>query len=147
MVSLIQCIYSSVAVNNFREDDLPGLLSKARNANVARGITGMLVYINGNFLQVIEGAEAAVDELLAKIMKDSRHKRTLVMVREPITTRSFADWSMGFQALLLADVEALIGENDFFDSGSCVDGMNAGIVKTIFKSFRQVQSESAGIKH
>jgi hypothetical protein len=50
---------------------------------------------------------------------------------------------MGFQALLPADVEALIGENDFFDSGSCLDAMDAGLVKSILTSFRQVQIESA----
>ena len=143
MTSLIHCIYSSVASADFREDDLPELLKKSRNANAAVGITGMLAYINGNFLQIIEGTETSIDHLLATISKDPRHKRIFVFVREPIATRSFYDWSMGFQALLPADVEALIGENDFFDSGSCLDAMDAGLVKSILTSFRQVQIESA----
>jgi hypothetical protein len=144
MTSLIHYIYSSAASNKFREDDLPELLKKAQSANEGLGITGMLVYINGNFLQVIEGAEASVDELFAKISKDPRHKRIFVIVREPVTSRSFGDWSMGYEALLLADVETLIGENDFFDSGSCVDAMDAGIAKTILASFRQVQRSGPG---
>ena len=142
MTSLSRCIYSSVASSIFREEDLPELLKKARVANAALGITGMLVYVNGNFLQVIEGTEASIDALFAKISKDPRHKRMLVIVREPIMTRSFPDWSMGFEALLPADVETLIGENDFFDSGTCLAAMDAGIVKTILTSFRQAQTES-----
>ena len=143
MTSLIRCIYSSVASASFREDDLPALLAKTRAANSRRGVTGMLAYINGNFLQVIEGAEAAIDEVLTKISADTRHNRILVLVREPITERSFSDWSMGFEALLPADVEVLIGENDFFDAGSCVDALDAGIVKSVLLSFRKAQTESA----
>jgi hypothetical protein len=140
MTSLIRCIYSSVASADFSEEDLPGLLTHARSANAARGVTGMLVYINGHFLQVLEGEESVVDELIDKIGLDPRHKRVFVIVRESIESRSFADWSMGFEALIPADVDALVGENDFFDSGSCVDAMDAGIVKDILQSFRRTQT-------
>jgi hypothetical protein len=143
MSSLIRCIYSSVASANFREEDLPALLTTARTANAARGVTGMLAYINGNFLQVIEGTEESIDELYTKISADPRHRRISVLVREPITTRSFADWSMGFEALLPADLQTLIGENDFFDSGSCVDALDPGVVKSVLLSFRKAQTETA----
>ena len=143
MTGLIRCIYSSVASDHFDEGDLPALLKHVRTANAAIGVTGMLAYINGNFLQVIEGSEASIDALFAKISKDDRHKRVFVIVREPIATRTFADWSMGFEALLPADVESLVGENDFFDSASCLDAMDPGIVKAILTSFRQVQTERA----
>jgi hypothetical protein len=104
----------------------------------------MLAYSNGNFLQVIEGEEATVDTLFNKISLDPRHKRVFVIVKEPITSRSFGDWSMGFEALLPADVDDLIGENDFFDAGSCVNAMDAGTVKTILTAFRQGQTFAAG---
>jgi hypothetical protein len=64
---LIQCIYSSVASSTFSEDELPELLAAARRANTKRGVTGMLAYINGNFLQVIEGDDAVIDGLFNKI--------------------------------------------------------------------------------
>ena len=143
MTELIRCIYSSIASSNFSEEDLPDLLRKSRIANAAIGVTGMLAYINGNFLQVIEGTDESIDTLLAKINKDARHKRVFVILREAISSRLFAEWSMGFEALLPADVEALVGENDFFDSGSCMDAMDAGVVKTILTSFRKVQTERA----
>ena len=143
MPPLIRCIYSSVARASFSEDQIPALLSHARTANAARGVTGMLAYIGGNFLQVIEGTEEAIDELLTKISDDPRHKRLLILVREPIKVRSFVDWSMGFEALLPADVEPLIGENDFFDSGTCMDALDPGLVKTILFAFRKAQTEPA----
>ena len=143
MPSLIRCIYSSVASSKFSESDLPALLTGARMANAARGVTGMLAYINGNFLQVIEGAEESINELLAKIRADPRHQRILVLARESISARSFADWSMGFEALLPAEIETLVGENDFFDVGSCMDALDPGLVKAILLSFRQVQTEFA----
>ena len=143
MSSLFRCIYSSIASARFHEDDLPVLLTKARLANAERGVTGMLAYINGNFLQVIEGEESSIDALFAKISADERHKRILVLAREPIAKRSFADWSMGFETLLPADMEVLIGENDFFDSGSCVDALDPGVVKSVLLSFRKAQTESA----
>jgi hypothetical protein len=47
---------------------------------------------------------------------------------------------MGFEALLPSDLGTLVGENDFFDSGSCVSSLDPGIVKTILSSFRQTQA-------
>ena len=140
---LIQCIYSSVVSNTFREEELPGLLAAARTANAKRNVTGMLAYINGNFLQVIEGEEGVVDSLFKKLEVDPRHKRVLLLARERIAVRSFSDWSMAFEALLPSDVGTLVGENDFFDSGSCVSALDPGIVKTILSSFRNAQTERA----
>ena len=140
MSSLIQCIYSSVASSIFSEDDLPELLAAARRANAKRHVTGMLAYINGNFLQVIEGDDDVIDGLFNKIKGDPRHKRVLLLAREPITARYFSDWSMGFEALLPSEVGPLVGENDFFESGSCVSSLNPSIVKTILSSFRQIQA-------
>lgn len=139
MSSLIQCVYSSIASFSFSESELPTLLTAAQEANAKRGVTGMLTYVNGIFLQVLEGEEETVDLLVAKISADPRHKRILVLVREPIDRRSFGDWSMGFEALLPAPLEALIGENDFFDASSCVDALDAGVVKSILMSFREAQ--------
>ena len=119
---------------------MPGLLAAARIANSKRGVTGMLAYIKGNFLQVIEGDDLVVDSLLDKIKGDPGHKRVFLLARDPITARYFADWSMGFEALLPSDVGTLVGENDFFESGSCVSSLDPSIVKTILSSFRRTQA-------
>ena len=84
MGALIQCVYSSSATARFRESELPDLLAKSRIANSARGITGMLVYINGHFLQVIEGQADVIDSLLLTLKRDPG---------TPVFTRSFASLS------------------------------------------------------
>jgi len=140
MGSLIHSIYSSVATHQFNEDDIPKLLDHARAANAKRDISGMLVYINGNFLQILEGDAQVVDPLVARIQRDDRHKRMSLLIRERITDRNFNDWSMGFQTLLPADVGELVGENDFFESANCLSALDPGLVKAVLLSFHRAQT-------
>ena len=93
---MIQVIYASAATEAFTTDALKHLLAKARARNTLHGITGMLVHHEGSFLQILEGPEAAVDQVMQSICRDSRHQRTRVLHRGVIQTREFDTWSMGF---------------------------------------------------
>ena len=73
MVPMIQLIYASSATIHFTLDKLEEMLSAGRARNKARGITGMIVYHQGRFLQILEGEEHVVDALFEKILIDSRH--------------------------------------------------------------------------
>jgi hypothetical protein len=64
--------------------------------NSARGVTGVLLYQSGSFMQVLEGEPAIVEQIFAKIQRDPRHRDVLVLLRGNIETRNFGDWSMGF---------------------------------------------------
>jgi hypothetical protein len=66
----------------------------------------MLLYLNGSFMQVLEGEEAAVDETYSRIRQDPRHAGCIVIDRWPIEKRSFSQWSMGFKCLQASDVVA-----------------------------------------
>jgi hypothetical protein len=57
----------------------------------------MLLYRDGNFLQVLEGPASAVDTLVDKIKRDSRHHGLILMSRRGIEERQFADWQMAFR--------------------------------------------------
>lgn len=72
------------------------LLELARERNTAAGISGMLLYHNKSFLQVLEGPREQVDALFTKIEKDPRHKNCLVLFRNEIPEKEFENWSMGF---------------------------------------------------
>lgn len=88
--------YSSFATIEFCDADLGNLLMDARERNERLDITGALLYRNGRFVQVLEGAEEAVRECFATIVADTRH--TIHMVSErPITVRRFDTWTMGYQ--------------------------------------------------
>jgi hypothetical protein len=96
---LIQLIYVSSAVRLLSEDELLELLAQARETNRHRNITGMLLYGEGNFLQVLEGEAADVDAVYATIQQDPRHHHLLLIEREPIAARNFSEWSMGFHRM------------------------------------------------
>jgi len=91
--------YVSVATTPFSENDLVALLKKSREYNAARGITGLLLYNESNWLQLLEGPKEAVLSLLDKIRSDSRHHGLIVVLQEEHDGREFADWAMGFQKL------------------------------------------------
>ena len=91
--------YVSVATRLFPDDELTELLKKSRENNLAQGITGLLLYNDSNFLQILEGSKEAVLSLLDKIRSDPRHHGLIVVLREEHPRREFADWAMGFEKL------------------------------------------------
>ncbi len=74
--------------------DLKAIEAKAKMMNPEFGITGVLFYNDGNFLQVIEGDEADLRRLMKNIEGDSRHSNVQVLVDTPIKARGFGDWNM-----------------------------------------------------
>ncbi len=83
---------------------LDGILQSARRNNQALGITGLLLYIDGGFLQVLEGEEEAVHRIYTRIRADNRHWETRLMLDRE-APRAFGDWSMGFEHLTGDDPE------------------------------------------
>lgn len=96
---LIQLGYVSTATAVMQRADLIRLLRTSRDLNQRNGVTGLLLYHGGHFMQVIEGEEGAVRETFGRILRDSRHRDIAVLFEEPIGARFFADWTMGFQQL------------------------------------------------
>lgn len=137
MGKTIHCIYASTAAHNFDERDLPHLLEKSRSNNAVLGITGMLLYIEGNFFQVLEGDEAMVGPVFDRICRDARHGRVTLIIREPIFQRDFPDWTMGYARANLSDVQAHLGENDFFTSATCLEQMGPGRARKLLSAFGQ----------
>jgi len=93
---MFQLAYASAATAPFTPEFLQLLLARARDANAAHGVTGMLLYHSGSFLQVLEGPQGAVERTFASIQRDLRHHRIKVLLRKSVDCREFADWSMGF---------------------------------------------------
>ncbi|MCA0202395.1 MAG: BLUF domain-containing protein [Proteobacteria bacterium] len=97
MPSLYNLIYVSQARHGLGETHLGGILDISRARNSRLGISGLLLYAGGRFIQVLEGGREAVEAVYASIEKDIRHDGVTALVREPIAARSFPDWSMGFE--------------------------------------------------
>jgi len=96
---LVRLLYASRAV-----DTSPGaieaILAQSRQYNPTCGITGILCYGGGIFLQAIEGGRMAVSELYGHIQKDQRHKDVALLHFEEISERRFGGWTMGQVNLL-----------------------------------------------
>jgi hypothetical protein len=86
-------------LREFSVSELADLLGQSRLRNAACGVTGLLVYAGGNFMQVLEGPEAAVEQTFARIQGDSRHKGLIVLLRCKVSDRYFAQWSMAFERI------------------------------------------------
>jgi hypothetical protein len=92
-----QIVYTSSAKQEFSAADLKKLLVAGRMRNKVVGVTGMLVFHDGAFLQALEGEKRAVNEIFARIQNDPRHGDLVVLHRGPgPEQRVFGEWSMGF---------------------------------------------------
>lgn len=87
-------MYVSTAVADFSDDELTLLAEGAATRNTEKGITGILLYKGGSFLQVIEGPVRAMDELIGKINADDRHTFIEVLLNERASRRYFHNWEM-----------------------------------------------------
>lgn len=76
--------------------DLESLLVRARDFNCETGVTGVLVYREGMFLQCFEGEVAAMEATYARIRASSQHHGIVELLHAPMAERSFADWRMAF---------------------------------------------------
>jgi hypothetical protein len=108
-------IYASAAVKLFSEEELVELLAKSRANNAPLGVTGMLLYRDGNFMQALEGEESSVRDLFEKISRDARHKSVSIIHEASVDERQFPDWSMGFRDLNSPDVLSLPGYSEFLN--------------------------------
>jgi hypothetical protein len=113
--ALLSLVYASRAVVGFGLDDLDDLLAHARSANARAGVTGLLLFRDHRFLQLLEGPATAVREKMAYIAEDPRHDQVTVLLEEHVPARQFPDWSMGYAAETTLQRAAVPGHRTTFD--------------------------------
>ncbi|MEY3379481.1 MAG: BLUF domain-containing protein [Hylemonella sp.] len=91
---LVRLLYASRAVDT-SPASIETILSQSRQYNPIYGITGILCYGGGIFLQAIEGGRDAVSELYGQIQADPRHTHVVLLHYEEISERRFSSWTMG----------------------------------------------------
>ena len=92
-------VYSSTAVNPFSDKELEQLLQAARIKNQRLGITGILVFADDTFFQVLEGYERPLKKLYAQIQNDSRHYNIMQLVGCSLDKRKYKDWTMKYRKI------------------------------------------------
>jgi hypothetical protein len=140
-MALVHLIYVSSARAEPGADELGHLLDSAARHNAAQAVTGMLLYFSGNFMQVLEGEDAAVDETYSRIVLDQRHASVIVLDRAAIKTRTFGHWHMGFRRVEAADAAAHPAYAPFFnaDSDAADIGARDGFALEMLKVFARNQ--------
>ena len=93
---MFRLIYRSTATQAMSAEEIALLLTNARRRNAVEGITGLLLYHNRQFLQVIEGNQNAVRECFDRVSSDTRHRGIRVLSEKPANTRAFTKWFMGY---------------------------------------------------
>ena len=129
---LIYIVYVSAATRSFSDDDLAALLASFRQNNVHMGITGMLLYCDGQFIQVLEGPRAIVERLYDRIEQDPRHSTVLKLLEQPIKERCFPEWSMGFHTFSASELVQVEGYHSFKESLNTKGQVSASQARVIF---------------
>ncbi|MDD2843681.1 MAG: BLUF domain-containing protein [Rhodoferax sp.] len=91
---LVRLLYASRAVDT-SSDTIESILHQSRDHNPSTGVTGVLCYGGGIFLQALEGGRMAISALYGHIQRDSRHKDVVLLQYEEISERRFSGWTMG----------------------------------------------------
>ncbi|MGZ2371529.1 BLUF domain-containing protein [Ancylomarina sp. YFZ004] len=139
MADLIHIVYLSYSEKELSESELNGFLATIRRKNEIQNITGLLLYNDEAFIQVIEGKKDTILNLFDIISNDSRHSNIVKLLEEPITKRAFPDWAMGFRKLDKQQNVQIPGFSDFMQNKrSEIDNKECAVaVKHLLYSFRK----------
>ncbi len=150
-MGLARLIYVSRATSLYSREELAELVRRSSVSNARRDISGALIYSDGYFLQLLEGADSGLVALLARIASDSRHYDVQQLSLRPILSRSFQGWGMSFlheENTLHADrvrIAKIIGR---LESAPCLEelGESASVLLDELKSSIDRESGAAGVR-
>lgn len=126
-------IYSSYTALSFNDEELRTLLVKARENNQKLGVTGMMLYFDGKFIQLIEGDEKTVKQLYETIFNDPRHDRNIILREGTTENRFFSEWSMSFKSISPEELVTVDGYQDLKAAG----GITSSAAMRLFKILSQ----------
>ena len=112
-----ELIYTSRACNKMSPKDLEALLIQSREKNLKINITGLLVYGNQEFVQLLEGSKDDIFDLYHTILNDERHTNVVLRWNGIVEQRSFKDWSMAFLNINELDYENMEAYSHYLQDG------------------------------
>jgi hypothetical protein len=145
MEDLIHVICLGAASPDLSEHDTVKFLNEARKANRQNDVSGMMLYVGGCLLLLLEGEAAKVDIACRAISSDEREMR--MILREPIAEREFPEWILGFETVEPLEAARLLGEPLVFDTSSRVARIDPNSAKTLLSIIgrRRWQSDRSGM--
>lgn len=128
--------YLSTSEFYITEKDIDDIFQNASNYNSQNSITGLLLYNQRNFFQVIEGREKVIDGLFCKIQNDNRHKDIIVVEQSIIEQRFFGHYEGGF--VTMKHVRDCEGLKKYLDKMSVSDSSSYKKIVNIINNFLKV---------
>ena len=95
-MSLHRLVYMSTAVGVLRADELDKVYLRAKASNANASITGLLLFYEGTFLQLLEGPAAGISALVQKLRRDKRHANLIILESGPAEDRVFPESPMQY---------------------------------------------------
>ena len=126
------CYISDSKINK-SINDFNDLILTAKSNNAKNNITGVLVYKNNNFLQVLEGHTETVDSVFDKIRMDQRHQNIFKIINTSIDERFFEEYEFGFT--VVSDKNAVQNLSDYLNWLRNAENMIANEIVTLVENF------------
>ena len=128
-------LYKSKAISTFQLADIQTMLNKSKRFNKANDITGLIIYYDAQFLQLIEGEEDQIKTLYDLILNDERHSDVETILSQPTNDTLWNKWSMAFYHFSDSEVDnnhlRLLLESNFTKVES--DNKDSEILKVLRK--------------
>lgn len=141
-MSIRQIVYVSSGVREYAPDEVEKIADAGRRNNAGNGITGILLYYNGNFMQLLEGVPDVVAETFERISSDDRHSGILKLQDSIVWKRAFPDYQMGFCTI---SSEAALPVSELFEKlpygwGVKADAEIGKSISALFRTFFAINS-------
>lgn len=133
---IVHLVYVSAATIEISEDDFNSIIRTLLKIIPSRGITGMILYSEGSFLQLIEGKRHEVDMVYERIREDYRHTNILKIYEESVDRRYFKEWCVAVANLPACKLEGIHGCSDFFRSGKTLRELEETTARKILNAFK-----------
>lgn len=100
-------VYFSTSVEPLDEKILSDILRQSHRNNTRLGVTGVILYVRGSILQVLEGPQNVIEALYERIKTDPRHTNVVRVLNRPIPQRLFGNWTMGYETISARQLEEI----------------------------------------
>ena len=132
-------VYVSSATRDFSVTELSAMLAAFRENNARLGLTGMLLYKDGHFMQLLEGEAEPLEELYRRIIRDPRHRGVITLLDQEVPERSFGEWSMAFPDFGSGEIQAMPGYSSFLQTSLRDPALlNPSTAVQLLRSFRGI---------
>lgn len=135
-------VYTSTARIPVDISVIKDILSISTRNNEQSEISGILVYLDGTFLQVLEGPETFINDTFDRIKSDDRHHNIVVLSEEYIEEREFPKWFMAFRETNQGEAKDLIGYKNL-DELKRLCETQTGVAKSLVKSFYRLNKDTS----